>query len=172
MLPRVITIEATTRTTGSSGVPLRRSSGASQAYAQLASALERTLIAENELHLKRPGAWLTRQLSDCGWIDAVYHGLGTERKVNRGRCSGRRLIAMSKYAFSEGGSRWPSRHILNQLNLCTAFFVERRTHIQQPISSISFRTPWETGTSSPGSESHVTLMPTRCSTMPSRTWMT
>lgn len=42
------------------------------AYAQLASALERTLIASSELHLARPGAWLTRQLKDCGWIDAVY----------------------------------------------------------------------------------------------------
>jgi len=43
------------------------------AYTQLAHALERTLIAANELHLARPGAWLTRQLRDCGWLDAVYH---------------------------------------------------------------------------------------------------
>lgn len=42
------------------------------AYAQLASALERTLITSNELRLARPGAWLTRQLRDCGWIDTVY----------------------------------------------------------------------------------------------------
>jgi hypothetical protein len=52
------------------------------AYAQLASALERTLIAGTELHLVRPGAWLTRQLNDCGWMDAVYHGTGTAPGVN------------------------------------------------------------------------------------------
>lgn len=43
------------------------------AYNQLAHALERTLIATRELHLARPGAWLTHQLADCGWMDAVYH---------------------------------------------------------------------------------------------------
>lgn len=43
------------------------------AYAQLASALERTLIAVRELRLTRPGAWLSRQLTDCGWMEAVYH---------------------------------------------------------------------------------------------------
>ena len=42
------------------------------AYSQLAHALERTLIAVKELTLARPGAWLTRQLCDCGWMDAVY----------------------------------------------------------------------------------------------------
>ena len=42
------------------------------AYAQLARALERTLIASRELRLARPGAWLTRQLRDCGWVDTVY----------------------------------------------------------------------------------------------------
>ena len=43
------------------------------AYAQLASALERTLIASDELGLVRPGAWLRRQLADSGWLDTVYH---------------------------------------------------------------------------------------------------
>lgn len=43
------------------------------AYAQLAHALERTLVASRELHLARPGAWLNRQLTDCGWMSAVYH---------------------------------------------------------------------------------------------------
>jgi len=42
------------------------------AYAQLAHALERTLIAGRELQLVRPGAWLTRQLRYCGWIEAIY----------------------------------------------------------------------------------------------------
>jgi hypothetical protein len=42
------------------------------AYAQLAYALERTLVAGWELPLRRPGAWLMRQLRDCGWLDAVY----------------------------------------------------------------------------------------------------
>lgn len=47
------------------------------AYAQLASALERTLIAVHELGLARPGAWLSRQLSDCGWMDTVYYRTGS-----------------------------------------------------------------------------------------------
>jgi hypothetical protein len=42
------------------------------AYSQLAHALERTLVAVKELKLARPGAWLTRQLRECGWVDAVY----------------------------------------------------------------------------------------------------
>lgn len=47
------------------------------AYAQLAHALERTLVAGRELHITRPGAWLSRQLSECGWMDAVYrHAVG------------------------------------------------------------------------------------------------
>ncbi|WP_295815551.1 hypothetical protein [uncultured Deinococcus sp.] len=41
------------------------------AFAQLASALERTLVANEELDLRRPGAWLTRQLRECGWMTAV-----------------------------------------------------------------------------------------------------
>jgi len=44
-----------------------------RAYNQLAYALERTLIAERELSLRRPGAWLTQQLRHTGWLDAVYH---------------------------------------------------------------------------------------------------
>ncbi|WP_456833545.1 hypothetical protein [Deinococcus sp. UYEF24] len=41
------------------------------AYAQLANTLNRTLIAAQELDLARPGAWLTAQLKDCGWMDSV-----------------------------------------------------------------------------------------------------
>ncbi|WP_458593532.1 hypothetical protein [Deinococcus sp. PEB2-67] len=43
------------------------------AYAQLAAALQRTLISKTELGLSRPGAWLTHQLRECGWLDDVYH---------------------------------------------------------------------------------------------------
>lgn len=43
------------------------------AYAQLAAALQRTLISKAELSLERPGAWLTHQLRECGWMDNVYH---------------------------------------------------------------------------------------------------
>ncbi|MBX8463675.1 hypothetical protein [Deinococcus sp. RIT780] len=43
------------------------------AYAQLAAALQRTLISKAELGLSRPGAWLTHQLRECGWMDNVYH---------------------------------------------------------------------------------------------------
>ena len=42
------------------------------ADAQLAAALQRTLISKAELHLMRPGAWLTHQLRECGWLDDVY----------------------------------------------------------------------------------------------------
>ena len=42
------------------------------AYSQLAHTLERTLIATHELKLAGPGAWLTRQLRDCGWVDGLY----------------------------------------------------------------------------------------------------
>ncbi|MFC3832844.1 MULTISPECIES: hypothetical protein [Deinococcus] len=41
------------------------------AFAQLAFALERTLVANRELYLHRPGAWLARQLEECGWMTAV-----------------------------------------------------------------------------------------------------
>ena len=43
------------------------------AYAQLAAALQRTLIARMELGLSRPGAWLMHLLRECGWVDDVYH---------------------------------------------------------------------------------------------------
>lgn len=43
------------------------------AYAQLAAALQRTLISNTELNLQRPGAWLMHQLRECGWLEAVYH---------------------------------------------------------------------------------------------------
>lgn len=43
------------------------------AYAQLAAALQRTLISKEELDLKRPGAWLMHQLRECGWLDDIYH---------------------------------------------------------------------------------------------------
>jgi hypothetical protein len=45
------------------------------AYVQLAHALERTLVAGRELPVRRPGAWLMRQLLNCGWVDAVYRTL-------------------------------------------------------------------------------------------------
>ncbi|MBB5378600.1 hypothetical protein HNQ07_004107 [Deinococcus metalli] len=47
------------------------------AYAQLAAALQRTLVSTTELHLARPGAWLMHQLRECGWLDAVYHAKAT-----------------------------------------------------------------------------------------------
>ncbi len=43
------------------------------AYAQLAAALQRTLVSTAELNLNRPGAWLMHQLRECGWLDNVYH---------------------------------------------------------------------------------------------------
>ena len=51
------------------------------AYSQLAHALERTLVASKELKLARPGAWLTRQLKDCGWTDAVYQSANSIRRM-------------------------------------------------------------------------------------------
>ena len=67
------------------------------AYAQLAHALERTLIAVQELQLARPGAWLTRQLRDAGWLDVVYHSSPGRKWTTPGAFSaGKRSLGTSR----------------------------------------------------------------------------
>ena len=67
------------------------------AYAQLAYALERTLIAVQELRLARPGAWLTRQLRDAGWLDAVYRSSPSKKWTAPGAFSpGKRSLGASR----------------------------------------------------------------------------